>query len=287
MVLGKIYRIYKKYDKESHSYSILVTRRNEKSESLLFEGNAVANLSIQETEALKPLYETHSDIYGNLGCLQINIGESNCLTYFVGISGCLSVGKLAHSEIFKITDAEFVSLRNPGGDLDRVQELSRLFKSGAFYFSYSQVAGKTPLDLSIAFQRQSRTKETDNRFFWNRMLFLYFLRYGIDTDKWLTKVIAGSIVISTIYVTKHQVRALIISRLSQERAGTRFNVRGVDDDGQVANFVETEQCIFLDDQEAKYSSYMLLRGSVPLYWTQSGKKIDSGFYKKLIKTNQN
>ena len=30
-------------------------------------------------------------------------------------------------------------------------------------------------------------------------------------------------------------------RLSCERAGTRFNVRGVNDDGAVANFVETEQ----------------------------------------------
>ena len=94
MVLGKIYRIYKKLDKESQSYSVLVTNRNEKSESLLFEGNAVAVISTQETDTLRPLYETHSDIYAILGCLQINIGESNSLTYFVAISGCLSIGKL-------------------------------------------------------------------------------------------------------------------------------------------------------------------------------------------------
>ena len=275
MVLGKIYRVYKKYDRESQSYSVLVTHRNEKGESLLFEGSAVASLSTKETEALKPLYETHSDIYGNLGCLQVNVGEAHVITYFVGISGCISVGKLAHSEIFKITDAEFVSLRNPGGDLDRIQELSRLFKSGAFYFSWSQTPGKAALDLSIALQRQPRTSETDNRFFWNRMLYLYFLRYGVDTDKWLTKIIAGSVVISTIYVGQHQVRACIISRLNQERVGTRFNVRGVNDDGQVANFVETEQCIFLDDKEAKYSSYMMLRGSVPLFWEQPGINVGS------------
>lgn len=30
----------------------------------------------------------------------------------------------------------------------------------------------------------------------------------------------------------------LISRLSCKRAGTRFNSRGVDDDGNVANFVE-------------------------------------------------
>lgn len=30
----------------------------------------------------------------------------------------------------------------------------------------------------------------------------------------------------------------LISRLGWKRAGTRFNVRGIDDDGSVANFVE-------------------------------------------------
>jgi hypothetical protein len=36
-------------------------------------------------------------------------------------------------------------------------------------------------------------------------------------------------------------QVLFSIRLSCERAGTRFNVRGVNDDGAVANFVETEQ----------------------------------------------
>ena len=38
-------------------------------------------------------------------------------------------------------------------------------------------------------------------------------------------------------------QACLISRLSSERVGTRFAVRGVNDDGHVANFVETEQVI--------------------------------------------
>lgn len=35
----------------------------------------------------------------------------------------------------------------------------------------------------------------------------------------------------------------LISRRCIYRAGTRFNVRGVDSEGQVANFVETEQIV--------------------------------------------
>ena len=40
-------------------------------------------------------------------------------------------------------------------------------------------------------------------------------------------------------------KAVVISRLSSERADTRFQVRRVDDNGHVANFAETEQVIFL------------------------------------------
>jgi len=33
---------------------------------------------------------------------------------------------------------------------------------------------------------------------------------------------------------------ILISRRSSKRAGTRYNARGIDDDGKVANFVESE-----------------------------------------------
>ena len=57
---------------------------------------------------------------------------------------------------------------------------------------------------------------------------------------------SGCVQIRTVYVGTSQAKACLISRLSCERAGTRFNVRGTNDDGHVANFVETEQvCFFL------------------------------------------
>lgn len=67
---------------------------------------------------------------------------------------------------------------------------------------------------------------------------------GIDCEEWLLKIICGGIEIRTIYVGALQARGCIFSRLSSERAGTRFNVRGTNDEGCVANFVETEQVIF-------------------------------------------
>lgn len=58
---------------------------------------------------------------------------------------------------------------------------------------------------------------------------------------WLLKVICGVVAIRTVYASHKQAKACLISRISCERAGARFHTRGVNDDGHVSNFVETEQ----------------------------------------------
>ena len=59
----------------------------------------------------------------------------------------------------------------------------------------------------------------------------------------------------------------------------RFQVRGVDDHGKVANFAESEQFVFMDDE---ISSFLQLRGSVPLFWEQPGVNVRSLTYVKRL-----
>ena len=73
MVLGKLFRIYHKNDKNG-VYSLLLENKNDKNETLLFESGAVGVLSMQETESVKPLYSMLSDMYGVLGTLNLSIG---------------------------------------------------------------------------------------------------------------------------------------------------------------------------------------------------------------------
>lgn len=63
----------------------------------------------------------------------------------------------------------------------------------------------------------------------------------------------------------------LISRRSVRRAGLRYLRRGVDDDGNVANSVETEQIISTPswDSKDKVFSFMQIRGSMPLFFSQS------------------
>lgn len=71
---------------------------------------------------------------------------------------------------------------------------------------------------------------------------------------------------------------ILIARRSRFFAGTRFLKRGVNEQGHVANEVETEQ-IVLDYHSnvvntlgnlptAHITSFVQMRGSIPLYWCQ-------------------
>ncbi|PWN26057.1 hypothetical protein BDZ90DRAFT_214896, partial [Jaminaea rosea] len=63
---------------------------------------------------------------------------------------------------------------------------------------------------------------------------------------------------------------MIISRRSRERPGLRYQRRGVNSDGQVANYVETEQVLLVHREEQTHLfSFVQFRGSIPLYWSQS------------------
>lgn len=201
------------------------------------------------------------------------LGESSVL-FLVLVTGCLSVGKLADVEIFRITQTQFVSLQHQAGSEDKTAEVRKVLNSGTFYFAWNSTNNFSAFDLTLCAQRKRRTPDevADNRFFWNRMLHIHMMRYNVDCKFWLLKAVCGSVEVRTIYAGSKQARAAIISRLSCERAGTRFNVRGTNDEGHVANFVETEQVIYLDNE---VTSFIQTRGSVPLFWEQPGVQVGS------------
>lgn len=61
----------------------------------------------------------------------------------------------------------------------------------------------------------------------------------------------------------------LISRRSVHRAGLRYLRRGVDDDGHVANSVETEQILSSPSFTGKIYSFVQIRGSIPVFFSQS------------------
>ncbi|XP_051472224.1 synaptojanin-2 isoform X2 [Apus apus] len=237
---------------------------------LLLEAGTVAALTPEEKDAIKGQYEKLMDAYGCLGELQLKCGNTR-LHFLVLVTGCTSVGKILDAEVFKITATDFCPLQEETKEEERVTALKKILNSGMFYFSWPNAGSN--FDLTVRAQKQGDNHyESGNSFFWNQLLHVPFKHYQVNCSDWLLKVVCGVVDIRTVYASHQKAKACLISRISCERAGVRFHVRGVSDDGHVSNFVETEQTIYLDDD---VSSFVQIRGSVPLFWEQLGLQVGS------------
>ncbi|KAM0755638.1 hypothetical protein T439DRAFT_8341 [Meredithblackwellia eburnea MCA 4105] len=135
----------------------------------------------------------------------------------------------------------------------------------------------TEEDPDGAEEHDSYEEDSTPHFLWNTYLIsplLSFrrslpapLRKVLDREAFIVRAMQGYCGTHDVSVGGQQVVLSLISRLGWKRAGTRFNVRGVDDDGSVANFVETET-IFRTS--SLVFSYVQIRGSVPLFWEEVG-----------------
>ena len=126
----------------------------------------------------------------------------------------------------------------------------------------------------------------DEDFLWNSYMIDPLIKFRsrlaaqeketLDASHILTSAIRGFVSTILIPPSSSPVKATrsnlpsgltLISRLSCRRAGTRFNSRGIDDDGYVANFVETETTFY--QPSGLCFSYAQIRGSVPIFWEQA------------------
>lgn len=108
-------------------------------------------------------------------------------------------------------------------------------------------------------------RDAEPRFFWNRALLLDVMELGLD--QWIQPVISAFVKSADgVQIGGRTCRLLLISRRSCFRQGTRYNVRGIDPMGNVANFVETEQIAV--DNDGRVSSFVQIRGSIPVFWQQ-------------------
>ncbi|KAK8244636.1 SacI homology domain-containing protein [Phyllosticta capitalensis] len=163
--------------------------------------------------------------------------------------------------------------------------LKKLLSSGTFYYSS---------DFDVTKRLQDRSTESttvaldslDAGFLWNSYMIQPLVDFrsrlsqsektALDSSGFLTSAIRGFASTFNVPASSSPARSsrtglpsqmTLISRLSSRRAGTRFNARGMDDTGAVANFVESETIFHTPDGVT--FSYVQVRGSVPLFWEQA------------------
>lgn len=222
-------------------------------------------------------------LYTNCFCL-IGIIQLLRSHYLMVVTKAEAIASIHGRDIFAVQDSVLVpitfKMRNTFDD-SRYKSIfqSAQFSKG-FYFSFS---------LDITNNLQSISNETlaspAYRYVWNSHLLDTFLSlFSADKDSniidnglnnWVVFMTHGYINQQNIpLVDGRCIRYTLISRRSQYFAGTRYLRRGVNADGNVANEVETEQIITLEDNLSKSgcyrsSSLMQLRGSLPLCWSHN------------------
>ncbi|XP_059257323.1 synaptojanin-2 isoform X2 [Mustela nigripes] len=268
MALSKGLRLLGRLD-ASGECSVLLEARG-RGDCLLFEAGTVATLAPEEKEVIKGQYGKLTDAYGCLGELRLRSGGAS-QSFLVLVTGCTSVGRIPEAEIYKITATDFYPLQEEVKEEDRLVALRKILNSGVFYFSWPNDGSS--FDLTVRAQKQGHdSDESGSSFFWNQLLHVPLRQHQVSCCDWLLKVICGVVSIRTVYASHKQAKVCLVSRISCERAGARFHTRGVNDDGHVSNFVETEQTIYMDDG---VSSFVQIRGSVPLFWEQPGLQVGS------------
>ncbi len=86
--------------------------------------------------------------------------------------------------------------------------------------------------------------------------------------KWCTPIIQGYVnLFETILSDGVKLQFMLVSRRSVQKAGTRFFSRGIDDNGNVANYTESQFIIQYNDLAM---TNMQIRGSVPVFFQQIG-----------------
>ncbi|OAD59920.1 Phosphatidylinositide phosphatase SAC2 [Eufriesea mexicana] len=184
-----------------------------------------------------------------------------------------------------------VSKRNIVKDKERFEkrildELNKIFtETDSFYFCQTGDITNSLQRLCVADLQQNEEginkplwQRVDDRFFWNKHMLQDIINLKVNkANWWILPVIQGYVQIEKCKVEVgideqpyHETFNLaIISRRSRFRAGTRYKRRGVDDEGKCANYVETEQLVWYHDHQV---SFVQVRGSVPVYWSQPGYK---------------
>ncbi|XP_005110489.1 phosphatidylinositide phosphatase SAC2 [Aplysia californica] len=178
-----------------------------------------------------------------------------------------------------------------------LEELLKMYNDSDFFY-YSD-----NFDLTNSLQRQNSSdydsttamwKKADERFFWNKHMLLELMETNDPlADHWMLPVIQGYVQMETCIMdfdedkkaspsemtssAEFSTKKLeplgynisIISRRSRHRAGTRSRKRGLNSNGACANYVETEQII---EFSPHLVSFVQVRGSIPVFWSQSGFK---------------
>ncbi|KAJ3012423.1 UNVERIFIED_CONTAM: phosphatidylinositol-3,5-bisphosphate 5-phosphatase [Siphonaria sp. JEL0065] len=209
--------------------------------------------------------------------------------YMILVTKRSSVALIGGHYVYRIDDTLILGITGQSERFDRrsndearyIQSFCQVDLTKNFYFSYTY-------DITNSLQQNMTcsSPKVNTMFIWNHFL----LQNGfqtLDNNPWCLPIIFGFVDQAKIPVFGCDVYLTLIARRSRYFAGARFLKRGVNDEGFVANEVETEQIVHdanttlfeiphslrTNGEYPAFTSFLQHRGSIPLYWSQETSQL--------------
>ncbi|XP_074288223.1 phosphoinositide phosphatase SAC2-like isoform X3 [Silene latifolia] len=267
-------------DKERLRWRVLKIGRLEPSELVIFEDPTIYSYpqckllleDIHEVNKLSGGRKFVTNCYGIAGFVKF-LGPY----YILLITERKVIGKICGHTIYAISKYKMIPIPHSNGlsHTDNTERENRYKKlmwlvdiRKDFFFSYTYpIMQNLQTNLSQNDIRQS----TDRKMFvWNEYLTRQ-IRNHLKNTLWTVALVHGFFKQVELSARGKNFLLSLIARRSCQFAGTRYQKRGVNDEGQAANDVEIEQIVSQEgnsDRPYKITSAVQNRGSIPVIWSQ-------------------
>ena len=184
----------------------------------------------------------------------------------VGVIGGHPIYTIQETKLIPVNKSKLTSTENRMKSAYEACDLS----GGDFYLSHTYELTHT-LQENVKARQHAKDKgssavTSNDRFIWNALALRGLIMCVGVPSCWILPIIHGFFEQKHVQTTtKRKLTLTLIARRSRYFAGTRYNRRGSDMAGNVANEVETEQ-LLCDTQSGMSTSLVQVRGSIPLQW---------------------
>lgn len=93
-----------------------------------------------------------------------------------------------------------------------------------------------------------------------------FVSIFLQLGHFIMPIVYGTADMRHTQVNGQRFQFILFSRRSRFRAGTRYFTRGINAEGHVGNYNETEQIVITENSSK--TAFVQTRGSIPLYWAE-------------------
>ena len=200
--------------------------------------------------------------------------------YIICSSEVLFIGKILEAKVFKIKKFTYIPFQGNEINKEDVTYLNMLDD----FLSRNNLYFSDKLDLSISLINLNRIKENkinniNNSFIFTNSIIKYCWNYELarffdieGMNDFIFPIINGFIDIKEEKENyDEEFKFIVIGRKDTRRSGVRLLIRGADKKGNIANSCENEEIVLYkpsNKEEIHLASFVQIRGSIPLIWTQ-------------------